>query len=128
MNVPIKDGDIKEDRKKVLVDYFVDDRHSHNGYALRFFFCEFLNLVNVVGQLFFMDFFLGGEFTTYGSDVIAMTDLEQEERTDPLSRVFPKVKIIQTGVNQLLLFSLLDNFTSHERSPGIQSFYSGHTD
>jgi len=91
MNVPIKDGDIKEDRKKVLVDYFVDDRHNHNGYALRFFFCEFLNLVNVIGQLFFMDFFLGGEFTTYGSDVIAMTDLEQEERTDPLSRVFPKV-------------------------------------
>ena len=78
MNVPIKDGDIKEDRKKVLVDYFVDDRHNHNGYALRFFFCEFLNLVNVIGQLFFMDFFLGGEFTTYGSDVIAMTDLEQE--------------------------------------------------
>eukprot|EP00092_Neocalanus_flemingeri_P049958 GFUD01057596.1.p1 GENE.GFUD01057596.1~~GFUD01057596.1.p1 ORF type:complete len:298 (+),score=55.72 GFUD01057596.1:61-954(+) len=91
MNVPIVDGDLKEDRKKVLVDYFTEDRHSHEFYAIRFFFCEFLNLVNVVGQLFFMDFFLGGEFTTYGSDVIAMTDLEQEQRTDPLSRVFPKV-------------------------------------
>lgn len=91
MNVPIVDGDLKEDRKKVLVDYFISDRHNHDFYAIRFFFCEFLNLVNVVGQLFFMDFFLGGEFTTYGSDVIAMTDLEQEQRTDPLSRVFPKV-------------------------------------
>ena len=85
------ESDQKADRKRILVDYFCEDRHNHNFYAVRFFFCEFLNLVNVVGQLFFMDFFLGGEFTTYGSDVIAMTDLEQEQRTDPLSRVFPKV-------------------------------------
>jgi len=77
--------------KKVLVDYFTQDRHNHQLYAFTFFFCEFLNFVNVVGQLFFMDFFLGGEFTTYGSDVVAMTDLEQEQRSDPLSRVFPKV-------------------------------------
>ena len=89
--MPIVDTDQKEDRKKVLVDYFVEDRHGHGFYALRFFFCEFLNLFNVVGQLFFMNYFLGGEFTTYGSDVISMTELEQEERTDPMSRVFPRV-------------------------------------
>jgi len=91
MNVPIVDADQKEDRKKVLVDYFTMDRHSHEFYTYTFFFCEFLNFVNVVGQMFFMDFFLGGEFSTYGSDVVQMTNLEQEERTDPLSRVFPKV-------------------------------------
>jgi len=91
MNVPMVNADQKEDRKKVLVDYFCEDRHGHSFYAIRFFFCEVLNLINVIGQIFFMDLFLGGEFTTYGSDVIAMTDLEQEERTDPLSRVFPKV-------------------------------------
>ena len=91
MNVPIVDGDQKADRKKVLVDYFVEHRDGHDFYALKFFFCEFLNLVNGVGQMFFMNFFLGGEFTTYGSDVIAMTELEQEQRKDPLSRVFPKV-------------------------------------
>ena len=91
LNVPIVDADQKEDRKKVLVDYFIEDRHGHDWYAFRFFFCEFLNLFNVVGQLFFMNFFLGGEFTTYGSDVIAMTEMEQEERTDPMSKVFPKV-------------------------------------
>jgi len=38
-----------------------------------------------------MDFFLGGEFTTYGTDVLSMTELQQEERDDPMSRVFPKV-------------------------------------
>merc|ERR1719394_1604681 len=76
---------------KILVDYFIEDRHGHDFYAFRFFFCEFLNLFNVVGQLFFMNYFLGGEFTTYGSDVIAMTEVQQELRTDPMSKVFPKV-------------------------------------
>jgi len=91
MNVPIVDADAKEDRKKILVDYFTTNRHNHEWYAFRFFFCELLNFVNVVGQIYFMDFFLGGEFTTYGRDVIAMTELEQEQRDDPMSRVFPKV-------------------------------------
>ena len=90
LNVPMVDKDQKEDRKKVLVDYFLEDRHNHEFYCYTFFACEFLNFVNVVTQMFFMDYFLGGEFTTYGSDVVQMTDMEQEERTDPLSRVFPK--------------------------------------
>ena len=94
LNVPIVDTDQKEDRKKVLVDYFIEDRHGHDFYAFRFFFCEFLNLFNVVGQLFFMNYFLGGEFTTYGSDVLAMTEVQQELRTDPMSKVFPKVRKI----------------------------------
>ena len=38
-----------------------------------------------------MDFFLGGEFTTYGLDVMAMTELAPEKREDPMARVFPKV-------------------------------------
>ena len=100
LNVPIVDTDQKEDRKKVLVDYFIEDRHGHDFYAFRFFFCEFLNLFNVVGQLFFMNYFLGGEFTTYGSDVIAMTEVQQELRTDPMSKVFPKVgKLNSTQLN-----------------------------
>ena len=94
MNEPITDKDKKNDRKKVLVEYFTNDnRHNNDYYAYRFFMCEFLNLVNVIGQIYLMDLFLGGEFTTYGSDVIAMTVLEQEERDDPISKVFPKVRL-----------------------------------
>ena len=44
-------------------------RQNHNFYAFRFFACEFLNLVNVLFQIYFIDFFLDGEFTTYGSEV-----------------------------------------------------------
>ena len=91
LNVPIVDADTKDDRKKILVSYFTDNRNNHDFYAFRFFFCELLNFVNVVGQIYFMDFFLGGEFTTYGSDVIAMSEMESDERNDPMARVFPKV-------------------------------------
>jgi hypothetical protein len=58
----------------------------------RFFFCELLNFVNVLGQIYFMDLFLGGEFTTYGRDVVRMTEADPDLRTDPMSRVFPKVR------------------------------------
>merc|ERR1711936_31859 len=59
--------------------------------GLKFFFCEVLNFINVLGQIYFMDFFLGGEFTSYGLDVVRMTELEPEQREDPISRVFPKM-------------------------------------
>jgi len=38
-----------------------------------------------------MDLFLDGEFSRYGYDVLSMTELKPEERTDTMSRVFPKV-------------------------------------
>lgn len=87
LNFPIIADDTKKERKKLLVDYFVSNLHQHNFYASRFFICELLTFVNVVGQIFFVDFFLGGEFTTYGRDVISMTEMEPEYRVDPMSKV-----------------------------------------
>uniref|UniRef100_A0A0V0GBJ4 Innexin n=1 Tax=Triatoma dimidiata TaxID=72491 RepID=A0A0V0GBJ4_TRIDM len=91
LNCPVISEDCKEDRKKLLVDYFASNLHTQNFYAIRFFICEFLNFVNVLAQIYFMDFFLDGEFTTYGSDVVRFTEMEPEEREDPMARVFPKV-------------------------------------
>ena len=34
---------------------FREYRGCHSLYSLKFFFCEVMNFVNVVGQLFFMD-------------------------------------------------------------------------
>ncbi|XP_052868573.1 innexin inx2 [Anopheles cruzii] len=90
LNMPIMNEEAKE-RKKILVDYFADNFKGHNFYAFRFFFCEALNFVNVLGQIYFMDFFLDGEFSTYGSDVVRFTEMEPEDRGDPMARVFPKV-------------------------------------
>ncbi|XP_063701212.1 innexin inx2 [Culicoides brevitarsis] len=91
LNCPVVNEECKDERKKILVDYFVDNLNRHNFYAFRFFICEALNFINVVGQIYFMDFFLDGEFSTYGSDVVKFTEMEPEERADPMARVFPKV-------------------------------------
>merc|ERR1712025_365230 len=91
LNLPIVEEDIKHDRIQILIDYFTDTRHNHNSYTFKFFICELLNFINVVGQIYFMDFFLGGEFTKYGTDVLAMTELSPDEREDPMARVFPKM-------------------------------------
>jgi len=74
-----------------IKNYFKEDLRTHGGYAINFFLCELLNLVNVVGQIYFTDRFLGYQFTTYGIDVVRMTSLDPEERTDPMNVVFPKV-------------------------------------
>ncbi|KAF7400997.1 hypothetical protein HZH66_006181 [Vespula vulgaris] len=91
LNCPVANEETKCERRKLLVDYFALNLHSQNFYAFRFFFCEVLNFINVVGQIYFMDFFLDGEFSTYGADVVKFTELEPEDRDDPMSRVFPKV-------------------------------------
>ncbi|KAK9498875.1 hypothetical protein O3M35_003430 [Rhynocoris fuscipes] len=91
LNCPVVSDECKEDRKRLLVDYFTSNLHTQNFYAIRFILCEVLNFINVLAQIYFMDFFLDGEFTTYGSDVVRFTELEPEEREDPMARVFPKV-------------------------------------
>ena len=60
MHLPIVTKENKEDRIKILVDYFSSNRNNHTFYAIKFFGCEVLNFVNVLGQIYFMDFFLGG--------------------------------------------------------------------
>ena len=89
--------EIREDdpgRKKkecILANYLNDTLHEHNGYALRLFFCEALNVANVIGQIFLVDKFLGGEFMRYGLEVIKFLDQDPESRYDPMARVFPKI-------------------------------------
>merc|ERR1712241_209096 len=50
-----------------------------------------LNFVNVIGQIYFTDTFLGGEFTKYGTEALSFVDMEPEDRVDPMSRIFPKM-------------------------------------
>lgn len=91
LNLPIVETENKNDRIDHLINYFSDSKNNNEWYALRFFLCETLNFINVIGQIFFVDFFLGGEFSTYGSDVISISEMPNSERFDPMAHVFPKV-------------------------------------
>ena len=81
----------RERKEDILAAYLMRNLHEHNGWALRFFLCELLNLMNVIGQIFLTDRFLGGEFTRYGIEVVQFLDQDPETRVDPMARVFPRI-------------------------------------
>ena len=41
----------KKLKKKLLIDYLYSNLKHHNFWAYRYFFCEFLALINVVGKI-----------------------------------------------------------------------------
>ena len=52
LDVPsLNDEDTQKDRRATIVSYFTGHLNTHTNYIARFVFCEFLNLVNIVGQV-----------------------------------------------------------------------------
>lgn len=79
------------DETKLLVGYLEESCGNHMFYCLFFLFCEALNFINVVGQIYMMNTFLGGEFTTYGTEVLSFTEWDYTLRYDPMIKVFPRM-------------------------------------
>jgi len=88
---PIMKEDLKKRQIEDIVNYFDKFRGTHTSYAVKYFLCELLSFVNVVGQIFFIDTFLGGQFLTYGTEVLEVSELGTEGRVDPMSKIFPKI-------------------------------------
>uniref|UniRef100_A0A0A9WAN6 Innexin n=2 Tax=Lygus hesperus TaxID=30085 RepID=A0A0A9WAN6_LYGHE len=84
-------GVAKTDKTTRLVQYIVDTLHRNNVYASCYYLCELLNFINVIGNMFLIDSFLGGSFMTYGTDVLRFSSLNQEQRNDPMVTIFPRV-------------------------------------
>jgi hypothetical protein len=72
-----------------LAKYVEETFNTNNFYAFKFFVCDILNVVNVVGQMYLINAFLGGVFLTYGTDVLYWNEVE--DRTDPMIEVFPRI-------------------------------------
>merc|ERR1719447_301506 len=49
-------------RRHVIVNYIIRNIRTHNVYVYKFIFCEFLNLVNIIVQLYLMDAFFQRSF------------------------------------------------------------------
>ena len=80
LNIHIADETVLEDKTKMVAEYMrerMNNTTEHQYWAIKFFFCEVLNLVNVIGQIFFTDYFLGYEFTNYGIEVFLAGDFVQ---------------------------------------------------
>ncbi|XP_022113085.2 innexin shaking-B isoform X1 [Pieris rapae] len=81
----------KKTKKKLILDYLWENLRYHNWWAYRYYLCEGLALVNVIGQMFLMNRFFDGEFMTFGLDVIAYMESDQEDRIDPMIYIFPRM-------------------------------------
>lgn len=88
---PLASNDKHKDAIRRVSRYFIKSRLRHEQYFRLFTLCEVMNLFNVIIQIYLVDEFLGGTFTTYGLDVLDYVQLDQTDRVDPMVRVFPRM-------------------------------------
>merc|ERR1719340_92161 len=81
----------RRDGVELIARYFNVTPSRRGTYFLKFVFCEILNFINVIGQIYLTDMFLGYQFTKFGRDVFAQSEMDLNTREDPMHRVFPKV-------------------------------------
>ncbi|KAH9510824.1 innexin inx2 [Dermatophagoides farinae] len=75
-----------------LVSYYLyRNKKLHNTLFLVHTITEVLNMFNVIIQMMVMDRFLGGEFSSYGWEVLNFTEWDWSVRFDPMIKVFPRL-------------------------------------
>ncbi len=76
LNQWVIDEEERSSKEKELATYLCETRGTHKEWCLGLLMAQTLYLVNVVGNIFFTDAFLGYEFSTYG--VRAASFVEEE--------------------------------------------------
>lgn len=64
--------------ERELANYFIESLNSHNFWAFKMILIEVLNFINVIGNIYFVDVFLGYEFSAYGTRVLDMMRVDHE--------------------------------------------------
>ncbi|XP_050525464.1 innexin inx3-like [Daktulosphaira vitifoliae] len=77
-----------------LIQYCLQTLHTHNVYACGYFLCELLNTVNILGNIYITNKFLGSTFLLYGYEV-TMFYINHKTKSfgysNPMEVVFPKI-------------------------------------
>lgn len=101
---------------------FVERLSTFNLWAFGLVTSEVLNFINVIGNIYFINSFLGGTFLRYGSEVVSFLSMDPENRVDPMHFVFPKMtKCLfnpfghSGSVNQMDLLCLLPQNIVNEK-------------
>nr|XP_023026317.1 innexin inx2-like [Leptinotarsa decemlineata] len=71
--------------RDTLIKYLLSEKYSHNIYTIRYCLCEVLNFINVIVQIYFMDWFVSGNFSLYGIEHAS------NKLVNPMNTVFPKI-------------------------------------
>ena len=80
-----------EKNQRAVTDYILIHLGRRNNYVFQYWFCELLTFVMIICQMFMVDSFLGNQFLNYGTQAFALSELDQEERIDPMIMVFPRM-------------------------------------
>jgi hypothetical protein len=80
-----------ENDKRRLTQDLVDSLLLSNDYYGFFIFCEFLCLLHLIAQIWFVNIFLSGQFLRLGLEWLYYSHDDQPAQQDPLIRVFPRM-------------------------------------
>ncbi|XP_058805070.1 innexin inx7-like [Phymastichus coffea] len=78
----------KEAKIQEIRTAFMNRLHLNRPWAYYLGLCELMNLVNVIGQMYITNKFLGGAFLDLGHDAI---EASYDQLKNPFDEVFPKV-------------------------------------
>uniref|UniRef100_T1J998 Innexin n=1 Tax=Strigamia maritima TaxID=126957 RepID=T1J998_STRMM len=106
---PMSEKDSMNAKISILGQYLLRNWNKLNKWAYVYVMCEILNFLNVIAQIYVIDVFLGGIFTTYGLRVLEYGFFEEEYRNDTIGVVFPRLtKCVFSG------FGASANFQVHD--------------
>uniref|UniRef100_A0A2P2I2N3 Innexin n=1 Tax=Hirondellea gigas TaxID=1518452 RepID=A0A2P2I2N3_9CRUS len=71
--------------------YMASSLNQHMIYAVTFLLCEIATFAISFGNLFFTDWFLGGDFFSYGKGALHYISGDITDMNNPLNEVFPKI-------------------------------------
>nr|CAH7730551.1 unnamed protein product [Callosobruchus chinensis] len=91
LNIGVCHENEKTKKKEIILEYLMRHVKQHNLYAIRYWACECICLINILTQLYLMNRFFDGEFLSYGWRVMNFSEQAQEDRVDPMVYVFPRV-------------------------------------
>ncbi|CAG0921189.1 unnamed protein product [Notodromas monacha] len=86
-------SDARNERSSVtrISSYLCQNSSKNDWYMYRYFACELVALLNILAQLFLLDWFFGGLFMDYGVRVLEFLESEGNHVPNPMWRVFPRV-------------------------------------
>ncbi|KAK4309437.1 hypothetical protein Pmani_018934 [Petrolisthes manimaculis] len=71
--------------------FFAKSLTHHRSYAIAFLLCEITAFAISVGNLFFTNTFLGGQFFKFGPSALKYLGRNATDPSNPLNEIFPKV-------------------------------------
>ena len=86
-------------QRQALVRHFAHNLGKNNLYGGKYFFMEVANLINIIFQIYMMNFFLGGEFYFYGINMFWIITGDYMKRTDIFTTV--RTMILNYSLNML---------------------------